>query len=89
MPVNDRNGAAWAHALLNLAENILDARIDGARGDFETGTPQPLFRTHTIFFPPTQQYDVSCDGRFLIVTELEETPAEPIHILLNWKPPAR
>ena len=27
------------------------------------------------------------DGRFLIVTELESTANEPIHVLLNWKPP--
>ena len=27
------------------------------------------------------------DGRFLINTELESTFTEPIHLLLNWRPP--
>src|ERR1039457_6697432 len=48
--------------------------------------PQPLFRSHIIPAFGRQQYDVSRDGRFLILTELE-VPAEPIHILLNWKRP--
>ena len=56
---------------------------------FGTGTPHALFRTHAIYYATAPQYDVSRDGRFLIVTELESVPAEPIHILLNWKPPAQ
>lgn len=55
---------------------------------FEAGTPQALFRTHAVYFPGAPQYDVSRDGRFLIVTELESA-GEPIHVLLNWKPPAK
>ena len=35
------------------------------------------------------QYDVARDGRFLINTELQDTSTEPIHLLLNWKPPAK
>ena len=54
---------------------------------FVPGTPVFLFQTH---MPPTgvrPQYDVARDGRFLIVTELESAATEPIHVLLNWKPP--
>jgi hypothetical protein len=36
-----------------------------------------------------QQYDVARDGRFLINTDIEATSSEPIHLLLNWKPPAK
>ena len=52
---------------------------------FAAGKPQALFRTHGFFAPSKQQYDVSRDGRFLVVTQLEDTSAEPIHILVNWK----
>jgi site-specific recombinase XerD len=33
--------------------------------------------------------DVARDGRFLINTELDDTSSEPIHLLLNWRPPAK
>jgi serine/threonine protein kinase len=36
-----------------------------------------------------QLYDVARDGRFLIDTELDDASTEPIHRLLNWKPPAK
>ena len=38
---------------------------------------------------PQQPYDVARDGRFLIVTELDSASSEPIHLLLNWHPPAK
>jgi eukaryotic-like serine/threonine-protein kinase len=64
---------------------LMASPITSHSGTFATGTPQALFRTHSIFAPGKQQYDVSRDGRFLIVTALE-APAEPIHLLLNWAP---
>jgi eukaryotic-like serine/threonine-protein kinase len=68
-------------------DSMLMAAPVTARGAaFVAGTPQPLFRSHIIPAFGRQQYDVSRDGRFLILTELE-VPAEPIHILLNWKRP--
>ena len=56
---------------------------------FTPGTPEALFQTHLAPAAFTQQYDVSRDGRFLINTELQEASTEPIHLLLNWKPPAK
>ena len=53
------------------------------------GTPEALFQTHIVVAPQKQQYDVARDGRFLINTELESATTEPIHLLLNWKPPAK
>jgi hypothetical protein len=56
-------------------------------GAFTARVPEPLFSTHItpgVFKP---QYDVARDGRFLINTELETASSEPIHLLLNWKPP--
>jgi Tol biopolymer transport system component/tRNA A-37 threonylcarbamoyl transferase component Bud32 len=51
------------------------------------GTPEVLFQTHIVQGADRQQYDVSRDGRFLVNTELSDTSTEPIHLLLNWKPP--
>jgi Tol biopolymer transport system component len=53
------------------------------------GTPEALFQTHMPSAPYRPQYDVARDGRFLIDTEAETTSSEPIHLLLNWKPPAK
>ena len=50
-------------------------------------TPEALFQAHPPYMNYRQPYDVSRDGRFLITTDLSETSTEPIHVLLNWKPP--
>jgi hypothetical protein len=61
-----------------------------ARGaTFAPGTPEALFQTHITQGALSQQYDVAHDGRFLINTDLQDTSTEPIHLLLNWKPPAK
>jgi len=56
---------------------------------FTPGTPETLFQTHIVSPGLRPQYDVARDGRFLINTDLQDTSAEPIHLLLNWKPPAK
>jgi serine/threonine protein kinase len=57
---------------------------------FAPGTPEVLFQaTHMVQGIFKQQYDVGRDGRFLINTELESSSNEPIHLLLNWHPPAK
>jgi len=56
---------------------------------FVPGTPEVLFQTHIAPATNRQNYDVARDGRFLIDAELDDTSTEPIHLLLNWRPPAR
>jgi serine/threonine protein kinase len=56
---------------------------------FTPGTPETLFQTRIASAVQRPQYDVARDGRFLINTELNDASAEPIHLLLNWRPPAR
>ena len=56
---------------------------------FVPGTPAALFQTHIAPGTNKPNYDVARDGRFLINTALDDTSAEPIHLLLNWHPPAR
>ena len=60
-------------------------------GTFVPGTPTALFQTHIGLAPGTNKpnYDVARDGRFLINTALDDTSTEPIHLLLNWKPPSK
>jgi hypothetical protein len=53
------------------------------------GTPEALFQTHITRGNNRPQYDAAHDGRFLINSELEDTTTEPIHLLQNWKPPAK
>lgn len=48
------------------------------------GTPQVLFQT-----AGDGHHDVAKDDRFAINTKLDTTTSEPIHLLLNWKLPAR
>jgi Tol biopolymer transport system component len=68
---------------------LMAAAVSTQGGTFTPGTPEALFQTH---IPPgvfKQQYDVARDSRFLINTELETASTDPIHVLLNWKPPGK
>ena len=54
----------------------------------EVGTAVPLFKTHLapIQAISRQQYVVTRDGqRFLIITA-DDTPVQPMTLVLNWKP---
>jgi Tol biopolymer transport system component len=77
--------------LYYLAPNLkLMAVAVAAQGEtFTSGTPAALFSTRMVPGINGTQYDVSRDGQFLINTELESALTEPIHLLLNWKPPAK
>lgn len=39
--------------------------------------------------PFTAQYNVACDGRFLINLPRDDVSAAPITLILNWKGGAR
>ena len=55
---------------------------------FESGSPVALFQTHRrqpISSQDTYSYAVSADGqRFLIATQIDESNAAPLSVLLNW-----
>ena len=53
------------------------------------GTPAALFQTDIAPGTIRANYDVARDGRFLIITALDDASVEPIHLLLNWRPPAK
>jgi eukaryotic-like serine/threonine-protein kinase len=62
---------------------------------FQPGVPKPLFRAAILGGTGSGaavawRWDVSPDGkRFLMNTALEETPATPVTIVLNWQSPAK
>jgi Tol biopolymer transport system component len=64
---------------------LMAAAVITTAGNVSSGVPQTLFQTHMTRVPDKQQYDVARGGRFLVLTELQETSTEPIHVLLNWK----
>jgi Tol biopolymer transport system component len=68
---------------------LMAVAVAAQGGIFTPGTPETLFQTHTVQSAVKPNYNVARDGRFLIDTELEDTATEPIHLLLNWKPPAK
>jgi hypothetical protein len=68
---------------------LMAAAVATHAATFTPGTPVALFQTHIAPATTKQNYDVSRDGRFLIDTELQDATTEPIHLLLNWHPPAR
>jgi hypothetical protein len=68
---------------------LMSAAATAQGGTFQPGTPEVLFQTHAARTTNKPQYDVSRDGRFLIDSELEDAVTEPIHLLLNWRPPAK
>ena len=53
---------------------------------FEPGPPKPLFTFRGSNNPySTFRYDVTPDGRkFIILTPVEDTPFDPLNIVLNW-----
>jgi serine/threonine protein kinase len=70
-------------------DKLMAAAVTAQGATFVPGTPAALFQTHIAQRPNRPQYDVARDGRFLIDTELDDASTEPIHLLLNWHPPAK
>jgi hypothetical protein len=66
------------------------AQSAGGSATFVPGSPEALFQTHIARLNNKRpNYHVARDGRFLIDTEPDDALTEPIHLLLNWRPPAK
>jgi Tol biopolymer transport system component/predicted Ser/Thr protein kinase len=74
---------------LSPDQKLMAAGVTVQGASLAPGTPEALFQTHVTVNTNRQPYDVGRDGRFLIATEVESASTEPIHLLLNWKPPAK
>jgi serine/threonine protein kinase/Tol biopolymer transport system component len=68
---------------------LMGAKVAAQGATFTAATPESLFQTHINQATNRQQYDIARDGNFLILTDLPDTSAEPIHLLLNWQPTSR
>jgi serine/threonine protein kinase/Tol biopolymer transport system component len=75
-----RDGRELFYAALD--NRLMAVPVTSNGKTIETGRPQPLFPL------PGDQYEPSPDGqRFLTSTNV--SPASPITVILNWKPPSR
>jgi serine/threonine-protein kinase len=63
-----------------LGEQLMAASVSPG-AEPELGKPSMLFQGHFRQGTRVAQYDVSTDGRFLMVGE---SPADRIHVVLNW-----
>jgi len=91
MPRWRADGPVGKYELYYLApdQKLMVAAVTVQGASLAPGTPEALFQTHIAANNNRQPYDVARDGRFLIATELETASTEPIHLLLNWKPPGK
>jgi hypothetical protein len=67
---------------------MMSAPVDRATGT--VGAPVPLFSAADLLFDPdgrTHSYDVASDGdRFLVLKRVERPGAQPLVVVLNWRP---
>ena len=66
-------------------KELMAVPITAQNGDFQSGTPQPLFQTHTAGILDQRNYYAATKdrNRFLVVAPFEENAA-PISVILNW-----
>ncbi len=69
---------------LNLAGDMMAARVTLKAATLEAGSPVPLFQQRVFADGiPDNVYDVAADGRFLINTLIDRGLA-PVTLLMNW-----
>ncbi len=62
---------------------LMGVKVVAHGTNFTALNPEALFQAHINQATNRQQYDVARDGRFLMLTELPDTSAEPIRMVLN------
>ena len=69
-----------------MVAKLMTMAVKTGGTEFQFAAPKPLFKTRMpMRFGNTQEYDVSPDGqRFLIVTLVGDTKAQPPTVILNW-----
>lgn len=79
-PVWSRDG----RTLFFRQQNRMLAASTGLSGAFTTGRPEVLFAGSFEEWPSRAGYDVTPDGRFLLVERPDETPLTHLRVVLNW-----
>jgi dipeptidyl aminopeptidase/acylaminoacyl peptidase len=94
--VSNAGGASprWSRSGKELFYLAPDGKVMGVEfqsakdaGSFDVGTPKPLFETdltERAVFPSFPSFDVSPDGRFLVVTRIPGAAPPPITLVVNW-----
>jgi Tol biopolymer transport system component len=91
--VNGGGSVRWARSGKELFYLAPDLRLMSVAVDLTgdrpvIGTPMPLFQTAVNRAINKQQYDVAPDGRFLLLNDQPMDSAEPVRLLVNWRPRA-
>ncbi len=68
---------------LDSALKMTSVDIQTANDSVQIGTPKTLFQTPVRNSIPTAAYDVSRDGKFLVVSSVMESTA-PVVLVMNW-----
>jgi Tol biopolymer transport system component len=70
---------------------LMAAPVDTSTGRSEVGPSVSLFKTRLapIQAISRQQYVVAPDGQRFLISTSDETPTNPITLILNWKPAAQ
>jgi Tol biopolymer transport system component len=69
---------------LSADHKMMAAEVKAAGGKFQAGIPKVLFATRAAELPDvTTPYDVTKDGRFLMVTP-QNPPGRPMTVMINW-----
>ena len=80
-PVWSRDGKTLYY--LNASQQLVSVSVQAAGDSVQLGTPKVLFQTGVRTSISSDGYDVSPDGRFLLVNSLF-TNATPLTLVTNW-----
>ena len=86
MPVwaRDSRELYFLEAVPDGAWRVKAARLDPGPG-LRFAPPQQLFESSYALGGQPPSYDVAADGRFLMLKRDRSRPAEPTHVILNWR----
>ena len=80
-PVWSRDGKTLYY--LDAFQKLTAVDVDVAGDSLHMGSPRTLFQTGIRHSIPTDGYDVSRDGRFLVLNSITESTA-PVVLVTNW-----
>jgi len=80
-PVWSRDGKLLFY--LDGANRMTSVTIETVGGDIKIGTPKTLFPAGIRHSIPVDAYDVTRDGKFLVVNSITESTA-PVVLVTNW-----
>jgi serine/threonine-protein kinase len=80
-PVWSRDGKRLYY--LDVGQRLTAVDIKTDKDSIEFGTPKTLFQTSVRTSITSEGYDVTADGRFLLMNMITENPT-PLTLIVNW-----